>query len=119
MVSPGAKPREYNKVNSSPRGRTAGERILGFVCDAAGELAAVLKGFIGVGMGGNGSLGYVNAKADWNIDDMSSAHTPPSTKCGFSMLEASAGCRMRTNEGYRPPPKPLLHSILVAAAPRT
>ena len=56
-----------------------GERIFGFVwCETAGELAGVLKGFTGVGIGGNGSLGYFNAKADWNIDIMSSAHTPPS-----------------------------------------
>ena len=67
------------RLNS--RRHTAGERILDFVCcDTAGELAGVLNGFIGVGIGGNGSLGYFNAKADWNIDIMSSAHTPPSTK---------------------------------------
>ena len=72
---------EYTRADLSSKGRTAGERILDFVCcDTAGELAGVLKGFTGVGMGGNGSLGYFNAKADWNIDIMSSAHTPPSTK---------------------------------------
>ena len=68
--------------------RTVGERILDFVCwDTDGELAGVLKGFTGVGMGGNGSLGYFNAKADWNIDIMSSAHTPPSTK-GWKIIAA-------------------------------
>lgn len=66
----------------SSRVHTAGERILGFECDTAGELAELLKGFTGVGMGGNGSLGYFNAKADWNIDVKSSAHTPPSMKKG-------------------------------------
>ena len=86
VASPCAKPREYTRVISSSRGHTAGERILGFVCcDTADEFPGVLKGFVGVDMGGNGSLGYVNAKADWNIDDMSSAHTPPSTEGGFSM----------------------------------
>jgi len=79
-------------------GRTAGERILDFVCcDTAGELAGVLNGFTGVGMGGNGSLGYFNAKADWNIDIMSSAHTPPSAKGGLSIPE-----RIRSGLGYAP-----------------
>lgn len=76
-----ANPNEYTKVRLSSRRRTVGERILCLVCcDTAGELAEVLKGFTGVDMGGNGSLGYFNAKADWNMDIMSSPHTPPSTK---------------------------------------
>lgn len=70
---------EYTRIRLNSRGHTIGERILDFVCcDTAGELAWVLKGFAGVGMGWNGSLGYFNAKADWNMDIMSSAHTPPS-----------------------------------------
>jgi hypothetical protein len=48
--------------------------------DTAGELNEVLKGFTGVDMDGNGSLGYFSAKADWNIDIRSSEQTPPSTK---------------------------------------
>lgn len=60
---------------------TVGERIFDFDCCAtAGELAVILKGFTGVDIGGNGSLGYFNAKADWNIDIRSSEHTPPSVK---------------------------------------
>ena len=78
VASPSTNPREHTRAHSSSRRHTVGERILGFVCDTAGELAGVLKGFTGVGMGGNGSLGYFTAKADWNIDIMSSAHTPPS-----------------------------------------
>lgn len=55
-----------------------GERIFDF--DTAGELDEALKGFIGVAMGGYGSLGYFKAKADWNIDIRSSEHTLPSTR---------------------------------------
>lgn len=70
---------KYMRACSSSGGHTVGERILDFVCcDTAGELAEILNGFTGVGMGGNGSLGYFNAKADWKIDINSNAHTPPS-----------------------------------------
>jgi hypothetical protein len=81
VVSPSADPRKYTGAHSSFRERTVGERILDFVsCDTAGELAGVLKGLTGVDMDGNGSLGYFNAKADWNMDIMSSAHAPPSAR---------------------------------------
>lgn len=76
-----AHPSKYTGVFSNSGGHTVGERILDFeCCDNAGELAEVLNGFTGVGMGGNGSLGYFNAKADWNIDINNSAHTLPSMK---------------------------------------
>ena len=45
----------------------------------AGKFGGTLKGFTGVGMGGYGSPGYFNAKADRNIDIMRSVHTPSST----------------------------------------
>ena len=80
--------REHTRFHLRSKGHTAGERILDLVCrDEAGELTGVLKGFTGVGMGGNGSLGYFNANADWNIDIMSSAHTPPSVK-GWKVVSA-------------------------------
>ena len=103
VVSPSANPSEYMRVRLSSRGRTAGERILGFVCcDTAGDLAGVLKGFTGVDMGGNGSLGYFNAKADWNIDIMSSAHTPPSTKgCKAFSAHRDKG-HVHSDVGYAP-----------------
>ena len=42
---------------------TMGERILDFdYCDRAGEFGGMLKCFTGVGIGGNESLGYFNAK---------------------------------------------------------
>lgn len=76
-----AHPSKYTMMCSSSRGHTVGERILDFVCcDTAGELAGMLKGFTGVGMVGNGSLGYFNANADWSIDINSNAHTLPSMK---------------------------------------
>ena len=37
-----------------------------------------VDGFTGACTGCYGSLGYFNAKADWNIGIMRSAHTPPS-----------------------------------------
>jgi hypothetical protein len=48
--------------------------------DTAGGLDEVLKGFTGVDMDGNGSLGYFSAKADWNIGIRSNEQTHPSTK---------------------------------------
>ena len=72
-------------------------------------LAGVLNGFTGVGMCGSRSLGYFNAKADWNIDIMGSVYTPPSTKERKGLEHTrtnSLGFWMRTNEIYRPPPWP-------------
>jgi hypothetical protein len=62
------------------KGRTVGEGILDFDCATAGEFGGTLKGFTGVGICGYGTLWYFNAKADWNIDIMRSAHTRPYTK---------------------------------------
>lgn len=55
-----------------------GDRIL--YLDTAGEFGGVMKSFTGVAVGGNVSLGYFDAKVDWNIDIRSSEHTLPSTK---------------------------------------
>ena len=49
-----------------------------FDCVTAGEPGGTFIGFTGVGMGGYESLGYLNAKADFDI--MRSAHTPASTR---------------------------------------
>ena len=55
-----------------------GERILD--SNTAGDFDRALKGFGGVCMCGNGSIGYFNAKRDWNIDTGSNEHAPPATK---------------------------------------
>ena len=60
--------------------RTVGEGILDFDYVTVDEFGGTFKGFTGVGMGEYGYLGYFNARADWNIDIMRGAHTPPSTK---------------------------------------
>ena len=62
-------------------GRTVGEMSLGFdCCGRAGEFGRTLKYFTRVGIGGYASLGYFNAREDWNISVTRSARTPPSTK---------------------------------------
>ena len=109
VVSPSTNPRKHTMAHSNNnRECTAGERIFGFVCDMAVELAEVLKGFTGVGMGGNGSLGYFNAKADWNIDIISSAHTPPSTK-GDTVVSACQNKRHPHSGVRRVPISDIVH----------
>ena len=71
----------------------------------------VLKGFTGVGMGGNGSLGYFSAKADWKIDVRSSAHTPPSAKGQKVVLE-----QIHSSIG-RVPMRDIVHHQNPASAP--
>ena len=60
-------------------GHTVGEKTSEFDrCGTTSEFGRPLKGFSGTGVGGNGSLGYFNAKADWNTDIIRSAHAHPS-----------------------------------------
>ena len=70
---------------------TVGERILGFdYCGRAGELGGMLKCFTGVGIGGNETPRYFNAKADWNMDIIRSTRMPPPVKHDESSFSMAA-----------------------------
>ena len=70
---------------------TVGERILDFdYCGRAGEFGGMLKCFTGVGIGGNETPGYFNAKADRSMDIRRSIRMPPPVKHDESSFNMAA-----------------------------